>query len=352
MTAVALSHGYPPAWNMGGEVSLHRSMRVLHDNPMVLTQAQDSYVLDGVRVEPIHADDVLDINTNPAPIAAQLEQHAATVVIGQNELSLAGARAARSLGIPSVVNVHTPPRFGSSIQQAMPVADHAVYNTHTSAVEWGEPEALVLHPPTGELPAKAFDSIGDAYTLLSSLRHKGAEIVLDLGQRMPDQRFIIVRSPAESTHGVPDLEERAAALPNVELHPRVEPDEVAHRYLSQTRILLVPGRYETYGMSAIEAAGFGIPSVHVDTPHAREGIGEAAVLVPGLDADATHSAILTIEARYEQRRDLSRARAEWISARQTVELEQWADHIATLRPRTPQEQDQRRRSMQRARHRR
>jgi glycosyltransferase involved in cell wall biosynthesis len=143
----------------------------------------------------------------------------------------------------------------------------------------------------------------------------------------PDKRFIIVRSPAEPTHGIPDLEERASKLPNVELHPRVNPEDV-HKYFEQTRILLVPSRYETYGMSAIEAAGYGIPSIHVDTPHVREGIGTAAVLIAPLNVDQAAKGIDLIESDYETYSSNARARAEWLQDRQVKELERFSAFLS------------------------
>lgn len=331
MTVVAVSHGYPPGWNMGGEVALHRSMAALRGDKVVLTGTHSPYVIDGVHVEQLNVPNLLDIHADPAPLLEQLQNHSARVVIGQNELSLPSAKAARTLGIPSIVNVHTPPKYGPTIRAALPVADHGVYNTYTSAVQWGEPDALVMHPPASPLPSKP-QSNGDAYTLLSSLTHKGVEIVIELARRMPDKRFIVVESPAKHMEPA-DLAERIDQMANVELHPRVAPDEVADQYLSQTRILLVPGRYETYGMSAIEAAGYGIPSIHVDTPHAREGIGEAAVLIPGLNLDAAQAAIEQVEQTYTRRQHLVRARAEWLASRERFELEAWADFIDTAQVR-------------------
>lgn len=329
MTVVALSHGYPPIWNMGGEVSLHRSLIAVKEETVVLTATDEPYVFEGVRVEKIDTPNVLSIRTNHRPIAQQLRKLRARVVIGQNELSLAAVNAAADAKAISVVSVHTPPIYGGNLKQAMRLADYAVYNTRVAAREWGEPNAFVLHPPISPLPEK-LNTSGDAYTLLSSLKNKGVEIVLDLAKRYPDKRFIIVRSPAEPTHGIPDLEARVLDLPNVELHPRVSPEEV-FKYLKQTRILLVPSRYETYGMSTIEAAGYGIPSVHVDTPHVREGIGEAAVLVPPLDLEATANGIDMIEANYQDYSDKARARAEWLYARQDLELSNFADFIANLK---------------------
>lgn len=346
MTVVAVTHGYPPGWNMGGEVALHRSMLAVRGDRIALTQAPTDYVLDGVRVTQLNLPNLLDIHADAAPLVEQLRDTNARVVIAQNELSLPAVQAAGTLGIPSIVNVHTPPKYGSTIRSAVPIADHGVYNTHTSAVQWGEPDALVLHPPASPVPSKP-KAPGDAYTLLSSLTHKGVEIVLQLAQRMPHQRFIVVESPAKHMEPA-DLAERIDKLANVELHPRVAPEQVASEYLSQTRILLVPGRYETYGMSAIEAAGYGIPSIHVDTPHAREGIGEAAVLIPGLNVEAAHAAIGHVEQSYTRRQHLARARAEWLAAREQFELEAWADFIDTVQLRPEAERRARQQRVTRA----
>jgi glycosyltransferase involved in cell wall biosynthesis len=300
----------------------------LKEEKIVLTATDNEYFFEGVRVKKINTPDVLNINANPNPIAEQLKELNARIVIGQNELSLPGVLAAKAVGAISIVNIHTPPKYGRSLRQAVINSDYAVYNTETSAREWGEPDAMVLHPPISKIPDRLITN-GDAYTVLSSLYNKGVEVVLQLAKRYPDKRFIIVRSPAEPTHGIPDLEERAAKLPNVELHPRVSPEEV-YKYFEQTRILLAPSRYETYGMSAIEAAGYGIPCVHVDTPHVREGIGEAAILVPPLGVEETARGIEMIEANYEMYSAKARARAEWLQDRQAMELDRFADFIANL----------------------
>jgi len=328
MITVAISHGYPPLWNMGGEVSLHRTMKAIDGDKFALTNTHEPYTFENVVVQQINTPDVLNIRSNPRPIAEQLKKLGAKVVIGQNELSLAAVRAARIVGAVSIVNIHTPPKYGRNLADAMRIADYAIYNTQVAATEWGEPDALVIHPPISPLPEKVSSS-GDAYTLLSSLRNKGVEVVLDLAEMYPDKRFIIVRSPAERTHGIKDLEERAAKLPNVELHPRVSPEEV-YKYFQQTRILLVPSKYETYGMSAIEAAGYGIPCVHVDTPHVREGIGEGAILVPPQDLQETAKGIDLIEKDYETYSAKARARAEYLDARQTEELQKLKDFINNI----------------------
>lgn len=329
MSVAAVSHGYPPLWNMGGEVSLHRTMKGVSGDAFVLTRTEEPYTFEGVKVSNIDIPDVLDVNADPGSIARQLKDLGVKAVIGQNELSLPAVKAADLIGISSIVSVHTPPAYGNNIKQAVVASDYAIYNTRTSAEQWGEPKALVIHPPITPIPEKISNN-GDAYTVLSSLVNKGVEVVLGLAKRYPDKRFIIVRSPAEPTHGLSNIEDLVSKLPNVELLPRVAPEEV-YKYLQQTRILLVPSRYETYGMSAIEAAGYGIPCVHVDTPHVREGIGDGAVLVPGMDVDATAAGIELIEKNYELYSLNARKRAEWLAVRQTIEMAQFSDFIENIK---------------------
>jgi hypothetical protein len=315
---------------MGGEVSLHRSLAAIKGKKFVLTKTEKPYSFEGIEVREIDTPNVLNINANPASIIKQLKSLDAKIVIGQNELSLVGVLAAKEIGAISIVNVHTPPKYGKSIRQAVVYSDYAIYNTQTSARLWGEPGALVLHPPIKNIQSNTTFN-GDAYTCLSSLKNKGVEVVLSLAEKYPNKRFIIVRSPADPTHGLNDLEERASRLSNVELQPRVAPEEV-YKYLKQTRILLVPSRYETYGMSAIEAAAYGIPSVHVDTPHVREGIGDAAVLISPLSVEEAASGIDLIESNYEAFSIKAKKRFEWLLERQESELENLVNFIENIKP--------------------
>jgi len=83
-------------------------------------------------------------------------------------------------------------------------------------------------------------------------------------------------------------------------------------------------------MSAMEAGCYGIPCVHVDTPHAREGIGEGAVLVPPLDVAATAAGIDLIEKNYDLYSLNARKRSEWLYARQALEMAKFSDFMNNL----------------------
>lgn len=330
MTVVAVTHGYVglDAQNMGGEVSLHRTLAALGGDTAVLTRTDEPYDIDGVNVHQIGIDDVLNVNADPAPLVRQFVELNASVVIAQNELSLPAVRAARTLGIPSLVSVHAPPRWGRGILQAVREADAAIYNTQTSATMWGEPKSMVIHPPIGLLPKKPkTPPKGDAYTCLSNLRNKGAGPILELAALMPEQRFIIVRSPAEITNGLENFDAIVATLANVEVVPRVTPDEVYDKYLSQTRILLVPSWMETYGMSAIEAAGYGIPTVGITNDHVMEGIGDAQYGIGPLSLPGLIAGVKAIEEDYAAWSQRARERAEFLAQRQKEELARFVEWL-------------------------
>src|SRR5690606_28792469 len=91
-----------------------------------------------------------------------------------------------------------------------------------------------------------------------------------------------------------------------------------------------PSRYETYGMSAVEAAWHGIPSAHVDTPHVREGIGPAARLLRKHSVEELAQAVQEIEEHYSSWSLAARVRADKIWDREQQELGRFADNVAEL----------------------
>ena len=90
---------------------------------------------------------------------------------------------------------------------------------------------------------------------------------------------------------------------------------------------------ETYGMSAIEAAGYGNPTVGITNAHVMEGIGEAQYGTSPLSVEETRAGIAAIEAHYAMWSTKARARAEAIMERQTRELTALPEWINAIRDR-------------------
>lgn len=322
MTLAAFLHGYPPFWSMGGETSTHRTLRVV-PGATVFTTTAESYSLDEVKVLPSTGASYQSIMTDAEAVGA-------SVLYGHSVMSKETVRAARRMKIPSILAVHAPPRYGGDLRRAWSGATVRLYNTEVARKEWNDRKGWLLHPPVGE-PSKMMNGPHDALTITSSLVNKGAERVLALAVRRPHQRFIVVESPAHPTHGTPEFWESAEKIPNVEIWPRLHPDEMS-RLWAETRILLVPSRYETYGMSALEAAWHSIPSVHVDTPHVREGIGKAARLLRSTSIEELDAAVAEIEADYTAWADRAFDRVGSLAQRESEELARFAAGVAALTP--------------------
>lgn len=322
MSLTAFLHGYPPFWSMGGELSTHRTLRVVPD-AQVFTNTAEEYELDGVRVRASSGSSHQNIMTD-------VEAGAASVLYAHSSMSQETIRAAKKLRLPSILAVHAPPRFGGDLRRAWHHATVRLYNTEVARKDWKDSKGWLLHPPIGEASAPLAGP-HDALTLTSSLLNKGAERVLKLAQMRPDQRFIVVESPAHPTHGDPLFWEIASRLPNVEIWPRLHPDEMWKLWI-ETHILLVPSRYETYGMSALEAAWHGIPSVHVDTPHVREGIGEAARLLKSFAVEELDHAVTEVQADYRAWSDRAFDRVGSLAQRESDELARFAAGVAALTP--------------------
>ena len=320
MTLAAFLHGYPPFWSMGGEVSTHRTIRTVGD-AVVFTATEETYDYDGVTVHPYSG-------MTHSSIVKDAEMVEADVLFAHSAMSQETIRAARRLKMSSILAVHAPPRFAADLRRAWAGATIRLYNTEAARKDWRDPNGWLLHPPVG-LPGDEDDGPRDALTITSSLKNKGAMRVLELAARMPERRFIVVRSPAHGTHGALDFEEQAAKVPNVEVIDRLHPDEMP-RLWAQTHTLLVPSRYETYGLSAIEAAWHGIPSVHVDTVHVREGIGTAARLLKSQTIDELEAAVLEIDLDYTMWAARAHSRAHELHMREKQELDRFATGVAGL----------------------
>jgi glycosyltransferase involved in cell wall biosynthesis len=97
----------------------------------------------------------------------------------------------------------------------------------------------------------------------------------------------------------------AAAGDRVRLVGRVDGAEKA-RLLRDCAFMVVPSRYETFCLSALEAMAYGKPVVHFDLERLR-WIGDGCGLrVPPFDVGALRAAIHSLAENAEQRRALGR----------------------------------------------
>ena len=92
-------------------------------------------------------------------------------------------------------------------------------------------------------------------TLINCNKNKGGVIFGKIAEAMPDRQFLAVRGSYDG-HFAPDLPN----IKTIDNTPNILP------VYEQTRILLMPSKYESWGMTASEAMCNGIPVICTKTP--------------------------------------------------------------------------------------
>lgn len=123
---------------------------------------------------------------------------------------------------------------------------------------------VVLPPPIA--PERYRTEPGELVTLNGSTTAKGADVLALVAERMPDTRFLVVRSHRRDEPPMPG---------NVEVIDRTDPRQVYAR----TRVLVMPSQSESYGRAGVEAMLSGIPVLASPLPGLREALGEAATYI-------------------------------------------------------------------------
>lgn len=165
--------------------------------------------------------------------------------------------------------------------------------------------ALVLPPPVD--PARYRTAPGELVTLNGTTAAKGADVLAAVAERMPERRFLAVRTPWHEEVPLP---------PNVEVIDRTEPRAVYAR----TRALLMPSAVESWGRVGVEAMVSGIPVLAAPLPGIREALGEAAVYLPREDPEAWVAALRRLEEPGAYTAAADRARAHTSGLDYTADL--------------------------------
>lgn len=298
MKVLALAHAYVGhGRNAGAETTLHDILKdwasrgaqvdIVLDRKTTFTEAT---VIDGVTVHPhdptlggkynrmANESDILmshlDCSERVGYVAEALKKPHVQLIhntMWQTEGYLAQGCALAIYNSEWVAAHHTGSTKGPLAMLATEEKDELV-NISLTVRKQSEWPGVVVHPPI-----KYEDYVtapGDAITLINLFENKGAAIFYEMAKRFPNRRFIGV----EGGYGKQMLRN----LPNVELWSNKE--DVRDVY-KETRILLMPSVYESFGRVALEAAASGIPTVASDTPGLKEALGPHGIycnVTPGL----------------------------------------------------------------------
>ena len=183
----------------------------------------------------------------------------------------------------------------------------------------------VLHPP---VLWKDYD-VGDRgvdksllfVTMINCNTNKGGYILPRIAEHLPELRFVGVRGAYEE-----QIIKPAANLKYLPNTPCIK------NIYAQTRILLIPSAYESWGRVAVEAMSSGIPVIATATPGLSEALGSAGIFCDREDIPSWTSHIRRLvedEAYYAAVSRRCRARSRELDPRpQMNELEQWLTSLA------------------------
>ncbi len=170
------------------------------------------------------------------------------------------------------------------------------------------PDAVV-RPPVLDPSHKT--STGDRITLVNLTPNKGPDLFYRLAEMNPDLNFMGVIGGYEPTRQV------VQHLPNVSIHDHTR--DMSEVY-SQSAVMLMPSLYESYGLIAVEAAQYGIPTIASDTPGLRECLGPMGIIRDRDDIDSWNRALRHTLEYYEGASSLARTRYDDLYRQSQLDL--------------------------------
>jgi glycosyltransferase involved in cell wall biosynthesis len=146
---------------------------------------------------------------------------------------------------------------------------YVVYNSEFTKKEMKYPNpSVIVHPPVDSKRYKVIRK-GKKITLINLFERKGSVFFNDLVRMLPEYEFLGV----EGGYG----KQIKVNAPNITY---MENTPEARKIYAQTRILLMPSQYESFGRTGVEAMVSGIPVISAPTPGLKESLGDAGIFLP------------------------------------------------------------------------
>lgn len=222
----------------------------------------DDYEFEGVKVvrPPWNKDAYQWLKT-------YAEQFNPDLLLTHLDLTFLAEQLSLDLGLPLAHFVHNDIQPGFHRVQP-PKCQLAIYNSNWVAESFGYKDvpAVVVHPIVE--PHRYQTERGDKITFINPTPDKGADTFYALSKALPHRQFLVVKSVYGEQIAPPNI--NGAAFPNVEVMEHTPDIREAFR---QTRVVLMPSIYESYGRVAVEAACAGIPAIVHPTEGLLESLG-------------------------------------------------------------------------------
>lgn len=266
MNIVASIHLYPPYHNCGAEWMLHHILKDLQSRGnnvrIILHQAnhyriKNNYTFDGIDVFPPNTNLIDGLIRWSDVLITHLDYTHWTIGI---------AKLYKKPVFHLIHNSHPYPEIIDAEQ-----TQHVVYNSEwlksLLSYKWSN---FVLTPPVDfRLYDTETDTSKNKYiTLINCNENKGGHIFAQIAEAMPHKSFLGVLGSYD-----PQVKK---TLPNL-IYVENSPDIL--KTYKQTRILLMPSEYESWGRTATEAMCSGIPVICTKFEGLEENCGKAGIYV-------------------------------------------------------------------------
>jgi len=266
MNILASIHLYPPKHNCGAEYMIHWMLKDLqskgHQIKVLLHQAnhykiKNNYVFDGIDVFPPQ-ENVID--------SLMRWSHAVFTHLDYTKWTIASAALYKKPVFHLIHNSHPYPEIINARHN-----QHIVYNSLwlKNLLNYQWPNFIMTPPVDYRIYDLQIEPAKNEYvTLINTNENKGGKIFEQIAKAMPNKRFLgVLGSYDEQVKG---------SLPNLKYVPNTS--EI-NQYYRQTRILLMPSEYESWGRTATEAMCSGIPVISSEAEGLKENCGSAGIYI-------------------------------------------------------------------------
>lgn len=310
-------------------MTLHAMLGALrragHEVHVLLSRESPSdtdYDYEGVRVH-LHRSDA-----DPFPWFSGTER--ADIVLTHLENTPRASVLGQMHGVPVAHVLHNTHVWTKRCLLRQP-PQLAVFNTEWMTEDYRDwwsatttkqfPPTLTTWPAVDPTPFTGMPATpGKRVTLINLNEEKGGHLFWHLAENMPKRTFLGVRG----AYGQQVVPER---LPeNTTLLSHQTPEHMRTVY-SNTRVLLMPSEYESYGRTAIEATHCGIPVIAHPTPGLREALGDAGIFVDRRDIDGWQREINRLHSPTAWRKASAAARARAAQLTPEKDLTRFVEEI-------------------------
>lgn len=322
MNILASVHLYPPVHNCGAEYVLHHMNKYLisqgHSVKLLLWQANQH------RINKAYSWEGVDVFPPDQAIIETLFDWA-DIVITHLDYTYQTIQLGSIYGKPVVHLIHNTHKYECVADAYRP--QFIVYNS-----KWAEDElryqhkSIVVHPPcdwrlydTGEDTEQ-----NEFITLINLDDNKGGGILREIAKRMPDRKFLGVKGSYSHPAEIGQYTDQPSNVTVINNSPDIMP------VYRQTRILIMPSKYESWGRTATEAMCSGIPVISSGTPGLRENCGDAGIYVDREDIDGWVKAIKKLDNPKEYKKASAAAKTrsrELDPVKELEDLHSWLNAV-------------------------